>query len=163
MSNISDLVLANHVLTGQTVSPANPSSIPAAAASWPISPWASLQIESFIRAGQSAEPAKAARVAIDRLVLDAPGIRSVVLCNTMIYGNSLGPPAQSVPIPALVRQAKASGVARYVGRGLNRWSNAHVADVAALYALALTNAQAKTKSIILASLRAAALEPEDRH
>ena len=33
--------------------PANPSSIPAAAASWPISPWASLQIESFIRAGQS--------------------------------------------------------------------------------------------------------------
>ena len=42
------------------------------------------------------EPAKAARVAIDRLVLDAPGIRSVVLCNTMIYGNSLGPPAQSV-------------------------------------------------------------------
>jgi hypothetical protein len=26
--------------------PANPSSIPAAAASWPISPWASLQIES---------------------------------------------------------------------------------------------------------------------
>jgi uncharacterized protein YbjT (DUF2867 family) len=33
--------------------PANPSSIPAAAASWPISPWASLQIESFMRAGQS--------------------------------------------------------------------------------------------------------------
>ena len=32
------------------------------------------------------EPAKAARVAIDRLVLNAPGIRSVVLCNTMIYG-----------------------------------------------------------------------------
>jgi uncharacterized protein YbjT (DUF2867 family) len=33
--------------------PANPSSIPAAAASWPISPWASLQIESFMRTGQS--------------------------------------------------------------------------------------------------------------
>ena len=90
------------------------------------------------------EPAKAARVAIDRLVLDAPGIRSVVLCNTMIYGNSLGPPAESVQIPALVRQAKASGVARYVGRGLNCWSNVHVADVAALYALALTKAPAGT-------------------
>ena len=90
------------------------------------------------------EPAKAARVAIDRLVLDAPGIRSVVLCNTMIYGNSLGPPAQSVQIPALVRQAKASGIARYVGRGLNRWSNVHVADVAALYALALAKAPAGT-------------------
>jgi nucleoside-diphosphate-sugar epimerase len=87
---------------------------------------------------------KAARVAIDRLVLDAPGIRSVVLCNTMIYGNALGAPAQSVQIPALVRQAKASGVARYIGRGLNRWSNVHIADVAALYALAITKAPAGT-------------------
>ena len=30
-----------------------PSSIPAAAASWPISPWASLQIQFFMRTGQS--------------------------------------------------------------------------------------------------------------
>src|SRR3981081_3813661 len=90
------------------------------------------------------EPAKAARVAIDRLVLEAPGIRSVVLCNTMIYGNALGPPAQSVQIPALVRQAKASGVARYIGRGLNRWSIWHTADVAALYALATAKAPAGT-------------------
>src|SRR5271163_1123401 len=86
---------------------------------------------------------KAARVAIDRLVLDAHGahgIRSMVLCNSMIYGKTLGPPAQSVQIPALVRQAKSSGVARYIGRGLNRWSNVHIADVAALYALALAKA-----------------------
>ena len=89
-------------------------------------------------------PDKAARVAIDRLVLDAPGIRSVVLCNTMIYGHALGPPAQSVQIPALVRQAKASGVARHIGRGLNRWSNVHIADVAALYLLALAKAPART-------------------
>ncbi len=86
---------------------------------------------------------KAARVAIDRLVLAARGI---VLCNTMIYGHALthalGPPAQSVQIPALVRQAKASGVVRYIGRGLNRWSNVHIADVAALYVLALTKAPA---------------------
>jgi len=87
---------------------------------------------------------KAARVAIDRLVLAASGIRSVVLCNTMIYGNALGAPAQSVQIPALVRQAKASGVARYIGRGLNRWSNVHIADVAALYALAIAKAPAGT-------------------
>jgi nucleoside-diphosphate-sugar epimerase len=91
-----------------------------------------------------AEPDKAARVAIDRLVLDAPGVRSVVLCNTMIYGDALGAPAQSVQIPALVRQAKASGVVPYIGRGLNRWSNVHIADVAALYALALTKAPAGT-------------------
>ena len=87
---------------------------------------------------------KAARVAIDRLVLGAAGIRSVVLCNTMIYGHALGPPAQSVQIPALVRQAKASGVVRYIGRGLNRWSNVHIADVAALYLLALAKAPAGT-------------------
>jgi nucleoside-diphosphate-sugar epimerase len=89
-------------------------------------------------------PDKVARVAIDRLVLDAPGIRSVVLCNSMIYGNSLGPPAQSVQIPALVRQARSSGVARYIGRGLNRWSNVHIADVAVLYALAIAKAPAAT-------------------
>jgi len=89
-------------------------------------------------------PEKAARVAIDRLVLAAAGIRSVVLCNAMIYGHALGPPAQSVQIPALVRQAKVSGVARYIGRGLNRWSNVHIADVAAVYVLALAKAPAGT-------------------
>jgi nucleoside-diphosphate-sugar epimerase len=87
---------------------------------------------------------KAARVAIDQRVLAACGIRSVVLCNTMIYGNALGAPAQSVQIPALVRQAKASGVARYIGRGLNRWSNVHIADVAALYTLAIAKAPGGT-------------------
>ena len=90
------------------------------------------------------EPDKVARLAVDRLVLDAPGVRSVVLCNTMIYGDALGAPAQSIQVPALVRQAKESGVARYIGRGLNRWSNAHIADVAALYALAIAKAPPKS-------------------
>ena len=85
---------------------------------------------------------RAARIAIDQLVLTAPGIQSVVLCNSMIYGSALGSPAQSVQIPALVRQAKVSGVARYIGRGLNRWSNVHIADVAALYVLAIARAPA---------------------
>jgi nucleoside-diphosphate-sugar epimerase len=89
-------------------------------------------------------PERTARVAIDRLVLAAAGIRSIVLCNAMIYGNTLGSPAQSVQIPALVRQAKTSGVVRYVGRGLNRWSNVHIADVAALYLLALAKAPGGT-------------------
>ncbi len=84
---------------------------------------------------------KAARVAIDRLVLAAHGI---VVCNTMIYGHAVGPPAQSVQVPALVRQAKTSGVARYIGRGLNRWSNAHITDVAALYPLAIARAPSGT-------------------
>jgi len=85
---------------------------------------------------------RAARIAIDQLVLTAPGIQSVVLCNSMIYGSALGSLAQSVQIPALVRQAKVSGVARYIGRGLNRWSNVHIADVAALYVLAIARAPA---------------------
>jgi nucleoside-diphosphate-sugar epimerase len=91
--------------------------------------------------GDAITPAadKAARVAIDRQVLTARGI---VLCNTMIYGHALGSPAQSVQVPALASQAKASGIARYIGRGLNRWSNVHIADVAALYVLALTKAPA---------------------
>ena len=88
------------------------------------------------------EPDKMARVALDRRVLDAPGIRAVVLCNTMIYGSTEY--AQSVQVPALVRQAKASGVARYIGRGLNRWSNVHIDDVAALYVRALGQATAGT-------------------
>jgi len=89
-------------------------------------------------------PERAGRVAIDKLVQTASGIRSVVLCNSMIYGNALGPPAQSVQLPALVRQARASGVACYIGRGLNRWSNVHIADVAALYVLAIAKAPAGT-------------------
>ncbi len=82
---------------------------------------------------------KAARVAIDRLVRDASGVRAAVLCNSMIYGAALGPPAQSVQIPALVRQARSSRVVRYIGRGLNRWSNVHIADVVTLYRRVIAN------------------------
>jgi nucleoside-diphosphate-sugar epimerase len=88
------------------------------------------------------EAERAARVAIDRLVLAASGIRPVVLCNAMIYGHAMGAPAQSVQIPVLAQQARESGTARYIGRGLNRWSNVHIADVAALYALAIAKAPA---------------------
>jgi nucleoside-diphosphate-sugar epimerase len=88
------------------------------------------------------EPERVARVAIDRMVLDASGIRSVALCNSMIYGNTPGVPAQSVQVLALAQQAKASGIARYIGRGLNGWSNVHIADVASLYSLAIARAPA---------------------
>jgi nucleoside-diphosphate-sugar epimerase len=84
-------------------------------------------------------PDKAARVAIDRYVLGAAalGVRSVVLCNSLIYGAGLGPHAHSIQIPSLVRQARKSGVVRHVGRGLNIWSTVHVEDMADLYLLAL--------------------------
>jgi nucleoside-diphosphate-sugar epimerase len=85
-------------------------------------------------------PERAARLALDRLILTTAGVRPVVLCNSMIYGRALGPESESVQVPLLARQARSSGIARYIGRGLNRWSNAHIADVAELYALALQRA-----------------------
>lgn len=89
---------------------------------------------------------KAARVAIDELVLAAAsrGIRSAVLCNTLIYGHGLGLPRDSVQLPRLLRQAQKSGVVRHVGRGLNIWSNVHIEDVVALYLLALEKTPAGT-------------------
>jgi nucleoside-diphosphate-sugar epimerase len=81
---------------------------------------------------------KAARVAIDNLVLDASnqGVRSAVLCNTLIYGHG-ALPRDSVQLPRLLKQARKSGVVRHVGPGRNIWSNVHIDDVVDLYLLAL--------------------------
>lgn len=91
-----------------------------------------------------AVPGKRARVAIDRTIRDASrrGVRSIVVCPTMIYGNGLGLARDSAQIPGLAKRAKAWGVARHVGKGLNIWSNVHVEDVADLYRLALAKAPA---------------------
>jgi nucleoside-diphosphate-sugar epimerase len=89
-------------------------------------------------------PAKAARHEIDCRVLAAAarGVRSVVLCNTMIYGEGRGLHAESAQIPTLLREARKRGAVHVVGRGLNRWSNVHIHDVTALYRLALDKAPA---------------------
>lgn len=89
-------------------------------------------------------PGKQARVAIDRTIRDASrrGVRSIVVCPTMIYGNGLGLARDSAQIPGLAKRAKASGMVRHVGKGLNIWSNVHVEDVADLYRLALAKAPA---------------------
>lgn len=91
-------------------------------------------------------PDKAARVAIDNLVLDAAkqGIHSAVLCNTLIYGHGAVAGSESVQLPRLVRQAKKSGVVRHVGSGSNIWSNVHIDDVVELYRLALEKTPAGT-------------------
>jgi nucleoside-diphosphate-sugar epimerase len=83
-------------------------------------------------------PDKAARVAIDDLVLAAAGkgIRSAVLCNTLIYGHG-ALPRDSVQLPRLLKQARKSGIVRHVGPGRNIWSNVHIDDVVDLYLLAL--------------------------
>lgn len=89
-------------------------------------------------------PGKQARVAIDRTIRDASrrGVRSIVVCPTMIYGNGLGLARDSAQIPGLAKRARAWGVVRHVGKGLNVWSNVHVEDVADLYRLALAKAPA---------------------
>jgi nucleoside-diphosphate-sugar epimerase len=98
--------------------------------------------------GQLPEPTvdKAARVAIDNLVLDAAkrGVRSAVICNTLIYGHSLGVKRDSVQLPRLLKQAQKNGVVRHVGSGQNIWSNVHIEDVVALYSLALAKNPAGT-------------------
>ncbi|AJG24610.1 NAD-dependent epimerase/dehydratase family protein [Cupriavidus basilensis] len=90
------------------------------------------------------EPGKQARHAIDQMVLAAAaqGVRSAVLCNSMIYGVGAGLHADSVQIPPLVAQARQSGLVRIVGAGVNRWSNVHIADVVDLYARVLDSAPA---------------------
>lgn len=64
-------------------------------------------------------------------VLDAPRVNGAVIRPPIVYGDGGG------PIAALVRQARADRVARYVGDGLNRWSTVHVVDLAMAYALLL--------------------------
>jgi nucleoside-diphosphate-sugar epimerase len=83
---------------------------------------------------------KAARMAIDNLVLAAAkdGVNSAVICNSLIYGHSLGVHRDSVQLPRLFKQARKSGIVRHVGTGQNIWSNVHIDDVVALYLLALT-------------------------
>ena len=66
------------------------------------------------------------------------GVNSAVICNTLIYGHSLGVNRDSVQLPRLLKQARKSGVVRHVGTGQNIWSNVHIEDVVALYLLALT-------------------------
>jgi len=88
-------------------------------------------------------PDKAHRVALDRAVLGAAdhGVRSVVLCNSLIYGHGRGLARDSVQIPRLVAQARSSGIARHVGPGANIWSTVHIDDVVDLYLLALQAAR----------------------
>jgi nucleoside-diphosphate-sugar epimerase len=92
------------------------------------------------------QPEKAMRVAIDRQVLGAAkdNVRSVVIRPTLIYGRGVGVAATSIQLPKLIDVARKHGVPRHVGRGLNIWGHVHIADVAALYLLALDKAPAGT-------------------
>lgn len=89
-------------------------------------------------------PEKIQRVAVQRAVLAAAaqGVRSVVLCPCLIYGEGRGANPDSIQVPSLIRQAVKSGIPRHVGEGENVWSTVHVDDVASAYLLALEGARA---------------------
>ena len=88
--------------------------------------------------------AKVARVAIDRLVREAAGegIRSAVICPTMIYGRGTGIKRDSIQVPMLIRAAQERGAGVHVGPGRNIWSNVHIDDLVDLYALVIEKAEA---------------------
>lgn len=89
-------------------------------------------------------PAKQPRRDIDLRVLGAAarGVRSAVICPSLIYGVGKGLNPHSVQIPFLVHNARACGRVQIVGPGLNVWSNVHIDDIADLYLLALAKAPA---------------------
>lgn len=87
---------------------------------------------------------KMGRIAIDRSVLEysLKGVRTIVICPTMIYGTGLGIKKQSIQVPLLIDLAKEKGIAMHVGEGENIWSNVHIDDLAELYVLAMEKAPA---------------------
>jgi nucleoside-diphosphate-sugar epimerase len=88
------------------------------------------------------EDRKRARHEINSMVLEskARGVRSVVICPSLVYGVGTGINPRSIQVPFLVDQARASGVVRVVGKGLNRWSTVHIDDLVDLYSLAVDTA-----------------------
>jgi nucleoside-diphosphate-sugar epimerase len=88
-------------------------------------------------------PEKAARVAIDKLVRKSGielGVRSVVICPTLVFGRGHGLHQESVQIPRLVEQSRKRGAGVYIGKGLNIWSVVFIDDLVDLFLLALEKA-----------------------
>ena len=87
-------------------------------------------------------PMKQARRDIDLAVLQTAdrGVRSAVVCPSLIYGLGSGIKKNSVQIPFLVAEARKRGLVPIVGAGLNSWSNVHIDDVVDLCLRALSDA-----------------------
>ena len=89
---------------------------------------------------------KRGRAAIDEAVLSAAhdGIRSIVICPSMVYGTGRGLHTDSVQVPLLTQLAREFHAGVHIGPGRNRWSNVHIDDLVELYRLALATAPAGT-------------------
>jgi nucleoside-diphosphate-sugar epimerase len=76
------------------------------------------------------------RPAVEDSVVGAPGVRGLAIRAGSVHGRGGGFPAM------LVKAARETGSAWYVGEGDNHWPMVHVDDLAALFVLALEKAQA---------------------
>jgi nucleoside-diphosphate-sugar epimerase len=88
-------------------------------------------------------PFRRPRVAMNRFVREAAidkGIRTIVICPTMIYGRGRGLQPDSDQLPKLMALSKQLGAGVYFGEGRNRYSNVHIDDLVDLYTLALDKA-----------------------
>ena len=87
---------------------------------------------------------RAARVALNKYILSfkEKGVRSVIICPSLIYGIGHGPAKHSIQVPWLIALAKKGGVAKHYGPGENIWSNVHIDDLVDLYNLAIASAPA---------------------
>jgi nucleoside-diphosphate-sugar epimerase len=87
---------------------------------------------------------RAARVALNAHILSfkTKGVRSIIICPSLIYGISQGPDKHSMQVPLLIALAKNAGAAKHYGPGENIWSNVQLDDLVDLYLLALASAPA---------------------
>lgn len=83
------------------------------------------------------------RIAVDRMVRCAgvtEGIRTAVICPTLVYGRGRGLKVDSHQIPALIAKSRHIGAGAFVGLGRPIWSNVYIGDLVALYGLAAEKA-----------------------
>ncbi len=88
-------------------------------------------------------PYRIPRVDLNRYVRQAAiekGIRTIVICPSMVYGEGLGLQPDSDQIPKLIKLSQKEGGGLYFGEGLNRYSNVFIDDLTDLYLLALVKA-----------------------
>lgn len=89
-------------------------------------------------------PLRAGRVELNNVVLaaSANGLRTIVVCPSLIYGIGKGVTKDSMQVPWLIDLAHKYKIGRHVGPGNNIWSNVHIDDLVVLYQLALEKAPA---------------------
>lgn len=75
------------------------------------------------------------RPAVERRVLQTPGLRGVIVRPGIVYGRARGIPAM------LAASAREEGAARFVGAGDNRWPVVFADDLADLYLRAVERAK----------------------